>query len=337
VKNLEFLTTHPGNDHFVLIYELRGAGTLSHHGIRDPKLADTYRDAIERALAFLIGDLKLPAPSAKVPVYVFEIGRFFPGENSPFTDSGEDRNPYVALPCRHEMPTPEEEYRHAAACASHEIFHAVAWKRRSLRALISQPWRWFHEGCAVWTEMQALPGNIDYLRYALDWCDHPELPLDDEMMLYQSGFFVRYLAAHFPGLIGRIWMYEDPNLTPLDILARETSWAELFSDYCRDAFLPDFAPDVFRRFGERAIEDEFDLPHSSRVQKRGILNHLSCRYFVVRSDQSPALKVNSAEPGVKIQLASIPSDHNRWVVVVSNSGRGTHNDGLPFEFEVESG
>jgi hypothetical protein len=186
----EFLPEVRSGVDFDLLYSLRDGSARSIHGVRDLRLIDCYEDAVRRTLAFLTADpLNLPAPSPRIPIYCFEIQEVFPEGGSPFTDSDQSRNPYIALPSRSDAPTPEEEYRHAAAAACHETFHAVVWKRKSLRDLASFTWRWFHEGCAVWTEMQVLPENVAYLSYALNWCDRPGTSLDDDGMILREWLF----------------------------------------------------------------------------------------------------------------------------------------------------
>ena len=324
---------------FDLFYSLRDASGDNIHAVRDERLVDQYEEAVKDTLVFLTAQpLSLPTPSPKVRIYCFEIQEVFPEGGSPFTDADQDRNPYIALPSRSEAPTIEEELRHAAAAACHETFHAVVWRCKPLRSLVSLPWRWFHEGCAVWTEMRVLPNNLSYLSYALNWCDRPSVSLDDDRMIYESGFFVHYLASRFgAGLIGRIWTIPASlKETPFDLINRtcEGGWALLFHAYCHDAyFVADpkshcYDPHIVRRFRRRAVEREIRLGPNGSVRLTGSLPRLSCRYYTFHGPTQPVIKSADADTALQVKLvpstvdwteAKESSNINHWVVIISNS------------------
>ena len=353
---LDFLKESRSSEHFDLHYGFRdavSARAAGIHGIREEELARRCFEAIERAFGFLLGHpLSLPAPRQKVPVYIFDVGAIFPYGGSPFTFQDKHGDPFIGIPSRNDAPTRDEEYRHAAAAACHEAFHAAVWKLRPLRDLMSRPWRWFHEGCAVWTEMHVLPDNPEYLRFAMNWCDRPDLSLDDDRVLYESGFFVRYLANRFePDMIAKIWLStHNPNDTPFDVIRRlyPERWDRLLPDYFRDAFFltdpssPAHSPDVVARYGGRAVQDVIEPNFSAPVE--GHLNHLACCYYLVHSATAPTLRLTEGEAPLLAELtgvtsdgrrAAAPGDASRWLVVVSNSGlQPDVHDGLRYKLEV---
>jgi hypothetical protein len=181
-------------------------------------------------------------------------------------------------------------------------------------------WLWFHKATAVFLEGLVLGGNLDTLRFALNWSDAPERSLDDEGFQYQSGFFARYLARRFgTDIIARIWE-ADPDLDPLAALnsvidkkhRSPHQVCRIFGDYAHDSyFLWDFRStgfekDVYLRFGQRALTYCFiaepgrvDTWPEQETDPVSVLNHLACRYFRIES----AAEVQEIEAAVKIETA----------------------------------
>jgi hypothetical protein len=140
-------------------------------------------------------------------------------------------------------------------------------------------------------EMEIYHGVREWLGFALNWVDRPEVPLDAEGAEYQAGLFVRYVVQRtgdraFPT---RLWTPPAegsilgsgkpfPEDLPLQALQRvfaargevfcsaDPSETDVFaSGYCMDAyFLSDrssrcFLPEVHERYGNRAVTQIADL------------------------------------------------------------------------------
>jgi len=356
---LDFLREERVSEHFVLRYGLRDPADPSQsaglHGIRRDSSASVAFEALDMAFGFLLSPpVSLPHPTSKIPIHILDIGSIFFTEDAPFTSEDEVGNPYIILPSRSDAPVNSEEDRHLAAAACHEAFHAVVWKGHPLRSVASKLWRWFHEGCAVWTERQVLPDNPDYLRFAMNWCDRPDIPLDDERALYESAFFVRYIVNRYgPSILGQIWQSEYlPGQGPLGILRNlhPGNWDRLLPDYFLNAFfLQDpncllYSPDVFERYGRRAVSRVLQLQPGSYTRVDGELDHLACRYYLVVSPAAPKISLVQAEPELLAEVAGVDERGCRlkksgrascWLVVVSNCGmRFGSDDKLSYGLEV---
>lgn len=141
------------------------------------------------------------------------------------------------------------------------------------------------------------------------WNDVPEASLDDEQHWYASGAFVAYLVkSEKPDFLTTIWNYSRREASALEAIeeALKTRSKKLFSDnpkelntmfsqYCIDSYtLWDtsglgFLPDLYARYGERAVTESFPVMSGKSWQPGAYsLNHLACRYFLldIRQDVS---------------------------------------------------
>jgi hypothetical protein len=218
----------------------------------------------------------------------------------PFSSADGDNIPFIGLPCRIHEPTIERAQLKATADAAHEAFHVIAASYRPFRDVNSTPWHWFNEGTAVFAERLLLQGNDDNLRFAVDWSDRPEEPLDSESSWYQAGIFVHYLANLLgTDFLSKVWTESLPTETPLTAIVRllpkgvefasaDVAIDDLFaSGYAIDSYCSwgqaatNFCHDVFGRYGTRAITEVFEirLRDEVRQRERDTLNHLAVRYY----------------------------------------------------------
>jgi hypothetical protein len=309
-----------------------------------------YLDAFERAYRLLTESPYCRRPPAvgiegKTLIYIFDLAKIFPSDPRPFTtvDYGPGPDiPYIALPCRTDFPTAEAEVQYASASAVHELAHAFNCRERPLSDLYSGAWEWVDEGFALHMETCVLPGNLDGLRFAADWVDMPEKPLDDQAARYQTGMFVRYLEKEMKApFLTRVWTESVRRDTALETLVRlfhgerhvfssaDPEVGDFFgSGYCVDSYFffdsksPLYAPEIYDRFGERAITESFRLGPGARGEARGALDHLACRYYrFYLKDGATRLRVR-LQPGsrptpdtsLKAVLADVTSELTRTQV-----------------------
>lgn len=359
MSQLDFLKERRPSPHFELLFGWRDAeapNCVGIHGVRDEGFVESCYGALARAFDYLAAaPLELPVPPVKVPVYIFEIGSVFPYGGSPFTYENLRGEPYIAIPCRIAAPTRAEEYRHTMAAAVHEAFHAMAWRLHSARDVNFTHWRWFHEGCAVWTEMQVMPDVVDYLQFGMNWCDHPDVPIDDDDALYESGFFVRYLAARFgPEWLGRIWrLTGNSRETPWDVMRRMApgDLESLLLDYFRDAFFiaddtsPAHSPDLVARYVGRQVTRALRLTTEETTSFEGTLDHLACHYYTVTSPTAPAVRRLETKGPIQVEITGITKDGRRtaidaeaarWLVTVGNVGLRPVDDRCAYNVDIEA-
>jgi len=242
-------------------------------------------------------------PSGRIRVFVCD--------EDPTTFHDDERFPCIVLPSRSDEPTTNGELLRAAAEAVHEATHVLNFAKRPHYETSSNPWVWFDEGMAVLMETLVAAGNPDYFRFLRNWIDIPETPLDESEEKYQSGIFVGYLHRRLGvDFVKRVWMESDEGEGPIEALERTAKEQDLTflsaaphmkdifaSGYCVDPFFMcdhrsvHLAPDIFYRFGERAISQSFSLNVKSPCEvNEDSLDHLSCRYYKFRLIQ-PVKKV----------------------------------------------
>jgi len=209
--------------------------------------------------------------------------------------------PYIVLPSRCDEPTIQAELHKAAAEAVHEAAHVFNYTQRQFHELTSHAWKWFDEAFAVFMETHVISGNQDYFRYVMDWIDLPETPLDAEYAKYQAGMFVRYIAKIGelgPAFVNQVWTQSEPDEKPFEALARflrskglilssaDPDVTDIFgSGYCLEPYFlwhhrsPSLAPDVFARYGERAVSQSWEMYPGRDETTTGMLDHLACRYY----------------------------------------------------------
>lgn len=286
------------SQHFVFHYglrnPLRGVG-MGINGVRTKLVVVTYLEALEGLYQTMLSSPwnREPPPtdsSKKTHVYILD--------SSPFTAYNRDYVPFIVLSSRSSEPTTQAELHRAAAEAVHEGTHLFNYTKRPMHDLNSPAWEWFDEGHAMLMEMLVAPGNPDYFRFLTNWIDMPEMPLDDPDAHYMSGMFVRYLSKRMGcEFVNNVWTGSEPNEVPLTTLERLMPEGQKFlsanpddkdlfaSGYCIDPYFiwdhghPGVAPDVFLRYGERAISESCLLNSSEKVDIGGDLDHLACRYY----------------------------------------------------------
>jgi hypothetical protein len=293
------------SEHFITHFGLRNPATgkgMGVHGVRDRVLILTYLEALEALYRTMTGEpwRREPPPAdetRKTHVYVFD--------SSPFTYFDRRLNPFIVLSCRSNEPTTQAELHRAAAEAVHEATHLFNYRKRPMHDPNSDAWEWFDEGISVLMETLVASGNQDYFRFLMDWIDVPEMSLDAPGGKYQAGMFVRYLTKRL-GLdfVNRVWTESDINETPIEALQRLMPAGQKFispdpndrdifaSGYCIDPYFiwdhesASLAPDVFVRYGERAVSESLPLRAGNEARIEGQLNHLACRYyrFYLRGD-----------------------------------------------------
>lgn len=325
------------SEHFILYFGLRnplhGKG-LGVAGVRDRVVVLTYLDGLERLYSVMTSppwNRKPPIvdTGGKTRVYIYnsEIAPYTAEDAFADTDPPGGRVPYIVLLSRSAEPTTEAELRRATAEAVHEATHVFNSRERPFHELASAAWEWFDEAMAVFMETVVVPGNPDYFRFILNWIDMPELSLDDRRARYQAGMFIRYLAKRIgPNFINEVWMQSKKNETPLIALERvlqkydpgrkliSSNEPDIFaSGYCMEPyFLWDHeskghAPDIFVRYGERAVCEssvlrlpttEESVSSTDLYESEGTLDHLACHYY--------RYYVTASVSGVRFQLTTTP-------------------------------
>ncbi len=315
----------------------RGQGV---EGVRDRRLLETCVPALEetwRVLGSAPHSRPLPADGDGRPqVYVFSVEDWPP--QCPSMDHlfvrrrGENLArllPVVALPSRSRLATFEDEMRSLRATIAHEITHVFNDVQRPRRVFLggqdrawalADRWLWLDEAIAVFMEMELWPDIREWLCFAMNWVDRPEVSLDAEGAEYEAGLFIRYLVQRSGerGLPTRLWSpspsaQPDPangklfcSDLPLEALQEFfQAQGEVFcsaapnvpdvfaSGYCMDAyFLSDpnsacFMPDVHERYRNRAITEIVELRSGQTVEIADqSLNQLACRYYRLRPKSS---------------------------------------------------
>jgi hypothetical protein len=350
-KRIDALNDIQRSEHFEIRFNHRnakykiGAGT---GGVRSRALISCYIDALERLYRAMTGpDLRRNAPRKDLKptaVYVFDSSDLTKFRGQPFAYLDHDLEVFIALPCRTNQPTVHAELQYASTSAVHEATHVFNHALRPMEETQSQ-WGWFDEATAVYMESFVFPGNHDRLRFGMNWIDQPEMSLDHPRHYYSAGVFVEYLAKRYgPSFVTHIWNYPDlPGKSPDQDLsalgAIEKSLAEkgkfsskdpkesttVFSEYCLDSyFLWDnnglgFLPDLYARYGERAITEGFLVgPGDSPKPSTYWLDHLACRYFRVNPKdgaQQMYIKMKTfaknGETFLKAAVASVKTDLSR--------------------------
>lgn len=344
------------SEHFRIKYSLRekpsGRGNAS-GGVCDAVMIPTILDGLER----LYSKLTRPPHSRQGPVvepqakktlvYVLDLAAVGPGYGWPSSDHAIDppHPPFICLPARTEHPTLDAALQYARVAAIHEATHVFNARERPIGKFSYFLWRWLNEGMAVFLETVLAGGCPDYLQYCLNWVDRPERPLDDPQACYQAAMFVRCLEKTAgEGFVSQLWTQADEEEPPVAALARmladeknlvfaSASHEDLFGwVYCRDAyFLLDptstcFSPEVFARFGGRAVTEAFALGRGGRAAARDRLDHLGCRYYLIRpvghvSGVEVRLTPRSTKGAgvLKAQLAVAAQDMRRGQTVLLRS------------------
>ncbi len=293
IPDLPFLWT---TKHFAIHYGLRnpevGRG-LGPDGVRDRSQIAVYAKALELLYETMRGEpwgrlRPVTGADRLTHVYVFDA--------HPCTSVDDGGVPFIVLSSRSDETSTQAELHRATAEAVHEATHVFNFTQRPFG---DTAWEWFDEGFAVFMEYRLAAGE-DYFRYLADWIDRPELPLDDPRAKYQASMFIRYLARQ-PALglnfVNRVWTESGRDETPLEALSRlmpagrkvaspAPDEDDLFgAGYCLDFYFmwnqesTNLAPEVFLRFGERAVSESIKLRPGQQAGSAGVLNHLACHYY----------------------------------------------------------
>lgn len=292
------------SEHFIIYFMIRnppvGEGH-GRHGVRDKTVVETCLKALELLYQTITSppwnrQQPLWGRIGKTEVYLFDIYH-------PITSTDLKNIPHILLPSNNEEPVIEAEIQRVKAESVHEATHIFNYRKRPAfddkgwPDVMFEIWEWFDEGFATFMERVVLPDNQDCFRYFKKWITNPEIPLDHEEVMYQSSIFIRYLAKRFGNeFVNDVWVKSTEYETPFHAIARmlptghkfvssDTAEQDVFSSYCEDAyFLSDpesdcFEPELFRRYGERAVTESFDLGDGCRKQLTNAVDHLACRYY----------------------------------------------------------
>jgi len=296
------------SEHFRINYSLRnpregqGRGTSGVSGTGG--LIEAYKDGLEMLYRELTSSpMSRPELDQITEVHILDVASIFPIMSASFTSEDQDGVPYIVLPCRTSDPTCEAERQRALATAVHEATHVFNYRKRPLSSPYSARWGWFDEALAVLMEMRLITDYRDHFRFLGDWIEKPELSLDSPVANYQAGQFLAYLAKRLGvEFVNRVWMESEERETPLETITRllsagpkfasaDPDESDLFASYCLESwFLTDpasrmYAPDLYERYGERAITESFVLRGcesvgtNERPEKKHALDHLACRYY----------------------------------------------------------
>jgi hypothetical protein len=316
--------------HYGLLNPLQGTG-LGAHGVRNKVIIVAYVEALEalyKAMTSPPWSRTPPVTDATGCTHVYVL------DSSPLTAITSDEIPFIVLSCRSNEPTTQGELHRAAAEAVHEGTHLFNYTERPMSDPNSGPWVWFDEGLAMLMEMLVVPGNPDYFRFLMNWIDMPEIPLDDPEGQYQSGMFIRYLANKMgAAFVNSVWTKSRIKESPIDTLQRLMPKGQKFisanpadrdlfaSGYCLDPYFiwehghGLVAPDVFIRYGERAISESKLLNAKYESQIKGRLDHLACRYyrFFLKSG------VSNVEIAFQPQVNGVPTPFKAEVTIVNKN------------------
>jgi hypothetical protein len=306
--NLTDTTSFLQSEHFRINYALRnpregqGRGTSGVSGTGG--LIEAYMKGLEMLYSELTSSpMSRPESDRITEVYVLDVASIFPMMSASFTSEDQDGVPYIVLPCRTSDPTCEAERQRALATAVHEATHVFNYRKRPLSSPYSARWGWFDEALAVFMEMRLITDYRDHFRFLGNWIEKPELSLDAPAANYQAGQFLAYLAKRLGiEFVNRVWMESEERETPIETITRLLSGglklasadpveSDLFASYCLESwFLTDpaglmYAPDLYERYGERAITESFALRSGESVgtsedpKEQDALDHLACRYY----------------------------------------------------------
>jgi hypothetical protein len=286
-----------------------------------------------------------PDIKRKTLVQVLDVESIFPLNACPFTTEDQDGVPYIVLPCHSPHPLQEAEQQWALATALHEATHVFNCRIRPLSSPYSFYWAWFDEALAVY--METLHKYRDNFRFLRTWIEKPELSLDNSDAYYQAGQFLAYLVGKMGvEFVNRVWMESAPGEKPFEAITRmlpanetlvsaDPNKRDLFaSGYCMDSwFLNDpasemYSPELYRRFGERAVTESFVMKSGWKVEttdkpeEQEHLDHLACRYYrFYIKDNMEQLSVELHSPDeagtspLKAELASVTKEGRRERVI----------------------
>jgi len=290
------------SDHFIAKFRIndsqKGPGRSS-ACVRGRIWVLTCLDAAERLYEIMMSppwERKHPVEKdGKIRIYFFDVSAYFL-QNSPVTTVDSSGEPFICLPCQCNTPTIRAAFQFITSSTIHEVTHVFNSKKRPFNNLNSRPWLWFDEGFAVFMEHLVMWGNPDYFQFLKSWIDNPHFPMIEKRAWYQAVMFIAYLAKKMKyEFVNDIWIKAKEKETPIQTISRLLdeskeplflNFQEIFTAYCKDAyFLLDphsgcFAPEIYRRFGRRAVTESFKLDKGTHISPDTYdLGELGCRYL----------------------------------------------------------
>lgn len=341
------------SEHFLICYLPRNPANGRGGGVRgvwNEALLQAYIDGLEKLYDAMIAapwerDAPIVGEEGRTRVYVgvLDSVAIIPGGGSPFTALDRNDVPYIWLPGRTGEPRGPAELEWAMAVAIHEAVHLFNCRQRPLHDVNTANWNWFDEAMAIFIEAWLIPDNFDHYRFFGDWIALPHLSLDTPGAGYQAGRFAHYLSKKFNvEFVNRVWTESEPEEAPLEALERlALEKGEVFisssphvrdifaSGYCLDSwFLNDpeslfYSPELFERFGERALSESFELGPCDEASTEDTLDHLACRYYrFYLSDGASTfhIELRSVPAPFKAELAVVIGERRRLVVPLRSAG-----------------
>ena len=271
------------------------------HGVRDMAVVIEYAEALQQAYSELTGHLFGWPALQCLPrdVYIYSMAGGTVGYAMPVAHGG-----FIGLHSGGSEARLMDATDRRKATAVHELAHLFQFD--------AQPpptWRGFNEATACATASFILDQNPTHFRNLPAWFFRPEESLDASTATcgYRQWLFIAYLFRRFgPELITNVYMRHAAtgSRDPMVVLAQVIESLEagvvlasaadddVFSlGFCPDAyFLNDpeaelYYPELFQRFGERAVADSFvDYPVVKAAGKEAI-HHLGCRYYRFRPQE----------------------------------------------------
>lgn len=251
----------------------------------------------------------------KPPIAKTRVNLILGANASPYVRMELDGNtgrwvPEIWMTCCSASITDEEERREIQAVAAHEGFHVFTHSQSDminpstgLPTIRGKLWAWYDEAMAVFMESDVIAGNNAWYCFGPQWVDHPHAALDyDEVRTYYRWvFFVRYLCRrHGANFLHSVWHNRaKADDSPFDVISRLSGKAIINSsaDFVGDVFTSEFCvdsyfiwheePDIFNRFGERALAYSFKLdPGESQTMPIKVPGWLGCSYYRICTPRS---------------------------------------------------
>jgi hypothetical protein len=308
-------------------------------GVADTRILLAYLENLERLYESAISSLRWQkVPNGKTHVYL--INPDFPSDpRPPYAARDLIGKPYIVLPCRSPHPSIQVAWQNAAVEAIHEGMHTFGMTARPAprtedERIIDTPWRYFwHEATSVFMEGHLMPTNPESIRFARNWADAPDRPLDEPIAMYESGMFARYLSRRFgPSFIAQVWHEFKPMETPMEAINRlaadidsalvqsdYTQLSPIFREYAVESWFvcdhnsPSFAADVYARFGNRALRTSHrpSLGNTVNIEEEIGIRHLSAHYhrvFLPAGCVQVEVSVQKAGTAVRVDTAIVEDE-----------------------------
>ena len=267
------------------------------HGIRHEKLVKTYIDTLKKTSKILerAGWTKR---DNSVHVYVCDLVTWV-NSSYPFSfpqrpiGEEDEKTRLIGLRSRFDVASMERVIELASVEAAHEAIHIANWEYHN--SYDEPNWHWLDEATCVLLETEIVEFSQDNLKYALEWVDRPDVPLDGTVG-YQQYPFLKYLCGRkgksLASQVSSLWTSQiqaetnNPFAAIQRFLGHEPFVSMerncFFENYCRDSyFLKENFPDIALRFASRMVAESFELSEVQPEVKSEPyrLPRLSCMYF----------------------------------------------------------